>query len=187
MSTTESNGRETLNGHEDRQVLDTRLLRRAFGAFATGVTVVTVGGSQPHGMTANSFTSVSLDPPLALLCVGREANMHRILDTCDHFGVSVLAADQEHVARHFADSRRALGPAQFEAVNWHPGRLTGVPLITGSVARFECQVWRRYDGGDHTIFIARPLSMSRQEAEDALLFFDGRFRRLSPESTEVSA
>lgn len=168
------------------EVADQTLLRRAFGEFATGVTVVTVAGRSPHGMTANSFASVSLDPPLVLICVDRHALMHAGLDEAQHFGVSVLARHQEHVARHFANRRRPLGPAQFDAVDWVPGRLTGVPLISGALARFECRVWRGYDGGDHTIYIGRLLSLEQPAAgADALLFHGGRFRQLSPEPSEV--
>ncbi|WP_253873886.1 flavin reductase family protein [Actinomadura rupiterrae] len=167
------------------EVYDSGLLRRAFGTFATGVTVVTCGGPNPHGMTANSFSSVSLDPPLVLVCVGRDATMNRMLRRSEYFGVSVLSAGQEPVARHFAGRRRALGAAQFDPVDWMPGELTRVPLIDGALAWFECRRWRDYDGGDHTIYTGRLLSMRRQEAGDALLFYDGRFRRVSPEPTEV--
>ncbi|MFD0900357.1 flavin reductase family protein [Actinomadura sediminis] len=173
-------------GPDPGEPLDPRRLRRAYGTFPTGVTVVTCGGPDPHGMTANSFTSVSLDPPLVLVCVGRDANMHRFLQGCEHFGVSVLSAAQEPVARHFADRRRPLGAAQFDAVDWRPGRLTGVPLISDAMVGFECRLWRRYDGGDHTIFTGRLLSMRERLAdEDALLFFGGRFRRFGPASAEV--
>jgi flavin reductase (DIM6/NTAB) family NADH-FMN oxidoreductase RutF len=161
------------------EAVDTTVLRRAFGTFATGVTVVTVAGAEPHGMTANSFTSVSLDPPLVLVCIGHETIMHRHLEEADHFGVSVLADDQEPVARHFADRWRPLGTAQFEAVDWRPGRHTGIPLITGALALFECERWASYDSGDHTIFIGRVLSLQRREERDALLFFSGRFHRLA--------
>jgi flavin reductase (DIM6/NTAB) family NADH-FMN oxidoreductase RutF len=158
--------------------LDTRVLRGAFGAFATGVTVLTVGGATPHGMTANSFTSVSLDPPLVLVCVDRGAVMHQALPGAVHFGISVLAADQESVARHFANRRRPLGLAQFDAVEWLPGPRTGAPLIIGAIARFECAVWRTYNGGDHTIVLGRLLSFDRDEGAEALLFLHGRFSRL---------
>lgn len=169
-------------------VSDARLLRRAFGAFPTGVTVVTVGGQTPHGMTANSFTSVSLDPPLVLVCVERSAIMHRSLAAACTFGVSVLAAHQESIARHFADRWRALGSAQFEAVDWQPGRLTGAPLIAGTAARFECELWRSYDGGDHTIFIGKLLSLEwAAEHDDALLFFRGQFGQISRDRSEVTA
>jgi flavin reductase len=167
--------------------VDTTLLRRALGAFATGVTVVTVGGDTPHGMTANSFTSVSLDPPLVLISVGRGAVMHDILDESGHFAVSVLGAHQEPVARHFADRRRPLGIAQFDAVDWLPGPFTGAPLIDGAIAHFECDLWRSYDGGDHTIFIGKLLSLDRPSDHEALLFFNGRFRQIYAERSELSA
>lgn len=160
-------------------VVDAKVLRQAFGTFATGVTVVTVGGSAPHGMTANSFASVSLDPPLVLICIDRDAVMHRSLDASGHFGVSVLTTQQEDVARHFSNRWRPLGAAQFEAVDWRPGRHTGAPLITGALAAFECEQWRAYDGGDHTIFIGKVLGLDRDSAEDALLFFKGRFAGVS--------
>ncbi|MET8910052.1 flavin reductase family protein [Micromonospora sp. NPDC004551] len=162
-------------------VIDPDTLRRTFGAFATGVTVVTVGGKAPHGMTANSFTTVSLDPALVLVCVDRRAVMHTCLVEADGFGVSVLAADQEDVARYFADRRRPMGGAQFDAVPWLPGRHTGVPLIAGAVAHFECRLWRSYDGGDHSIFLGSLVSLERSADTDALLFLSGRFRQLERE------
>jgi flavin reductase len=163
-----------------------KLLRLTFGTFATGVTVVTVGGARPHGMTANSFTSVSLDPPLVLVCVERKAIMHRCL-TAGFFGVSVLAADQEPLARHFANPLRPAGQAQFDGIDCRPGRVTGVPLISGTLARFECELWSTSDGGDHTIFVGKVLSLDRPTDQEALLFYRGRFHRLAPERTEVSA
>lgn len=169
------------------QMTDPRTLRYAFGAFATGVTVVAVGGPVPHGMTANSFTTVSLDPPLALVCVDRSANMHHALARAGCFAVSVLAHDQEVVARHFADSRRPLGAAQFDSVRWRPGVRTGAPLITGALAHFECALWRCYPGGDHSIFVGRLLSVDRHFGGDALLFSDGRFGQLRPQPSEVTA
>lgn len=181
--------RETLvnvNAEPLCELADAKALRRAFGAFATGVTVVTTGGPSPHGMTANSFTSVSLDPPLVLVCVDRDAVMHRTLTTTGTFGVSVLAAHQEQVARHFADRWRPLGMAQFDGISWAAGRRTGAPMIDGAVAQFECELWRTHDGGDHSIFVGRLLSLTRQ-ADDALVFFHGRFRQLDPKRNEVSA
>lgn len=164
---------------------DPRLLRRTFGTFATGVTVVSVGGSVPHGMTANSFTSVSLDPPLVSVCVERQAIMHASLTDAGVFGVSVLSASQEAVARHFADRHRPLGRHQFDAVDWLPGEHTGAPLIAGALAHFECRLWRRYDGGDHTIFLGELLAAGRGADSDALLFLSGRFHHLGLARTEV--
>ena len=162
------------------QVQDTTLLRRTFGAFATGVTVLTVGGEQPHGMTANSFTAVSLDPPLVLVCVDRSAIMHDALHGAGAFGISVLNSGQERVARYFA-GRRTLGAEQFRLVDWLPGELTGAPLIADAVAHFECALWRTYDGGDHTIFVGALLAMAGRAEEDVLVFLRGRFGQLEQE------
>ncbi|KOX03140.1 MULTISPECIES: flavin reductase family protein [Micromonospora] len=168
------------------QVTDAKLLRRAFGAFATGVTVVTVGGATPHGMTANSFATVSLEPPLVLICVGREAVMHQVLSRAGVFAVSVLAAEQEAVARYFADRRRPLGREQFASVDWLPGPQTGAPLISGALAHFECELRRTYEGGDHSIFLGELLSMDRSLENDALLFVNGGFRQVEPKRSDVA-
>jgi flavin reductase (DIM6/NTAB) family NADH-FMN oxidoreductase RutF len=152
-------------------------LRRVLGAFATGVTVVTAGGNLPHGMTANSFTAVSLDPPLILVCVGRDAMMHDVLDQQTTFAVSILAADQAEVARYFADKRRPVGRDQFDAVPWSPGAYSGAPLIDGALAHLECEREHRHEAGDHTIYVGRLLSLWRRPGDDALLFLNGQFLR----------
>jgi flavin reductase (DIM6/NTAB) family NADH-FMN oxidoreductase RutF len=161
---------------------DTGLLRRAFGTFATGVTVITVGGENPHGMTANSFTGVSLRPPLVLVCVDRTALMHERMGQ-GLFGISVLSAGQEPVARYFADLSRPLGSGQFDVVDHYPGPLTGAPLIQDALAHFECELANAFDGGDHTIFLGRLLALRWREehpTEETLLFVRGRFRRPGP-------
>jgi flavin reductase (DIM6/NTAB) family NADH-FMN oxidoreductase RutF len=171
--------------------VNTQTLRHTLGAFATGVTVVTTGrgptGNPPHGMTANAFTSVSLDPPLVLVCVDRDAVLHESLKKSGTFGISVLTSGQEDIARHFADTLRPLGDAQFASVDWTPGPRTGAPMICGALARFECEVWRTYDGGDHTIFLGRLLTAEREPYEDALLFLHGRFEHLDPAEDGVTA
>lgn len=171
---------------EPADLADHHQLRRAFGMFATGVTVVTTGGAEPHGMTANSFASVSLDPPLVLVCVECHAVMHRALLDTGRFGVSVLASDQAPVARHFADRRRPLGARQFDVVEWKPGAYSGAPMLSGAVAHFECDVWRSYDGGDHTIFLGLLRRLDRQLDEDVLLFLGGQFLRLAGIPAAVS-
>ncbi|BCB89689.1 flavin reductase family protein [Phytohabitans suffuscus] len=158
-------------------VLEKAFLRRVLGAFATGVTVVTAGGEFPHGMTANSFTSVSLDPPLILVCVGRDALMHGVLTRQSTFAVSILAADQTEVARYFADKRRPVGRTEFDTVSWSPGPHSGAPLIDGALAHLECEVAHRHEAGDHTIYVGRLLSLSRRPGDDALLFLNGQFLR----------
>ena len=98
----------------------------------TGVTVVTTDlHGKPAGMTLNSFTSVSLDPLLVLVCVVRDAVMHKVLDDVGRFGVSVLGAGQEDLARYFSDPTRPMGMAQFLPLDWRPGPVTGAPLLDG--------------------------------------------------------
>jgi flavin reductase len=166
---------------------ETKALRRAFGTFATGVTVVTTGGDVPHAMTANSFTSVSLDPPLLLVCIGKGAVMHQCLTMTGTFGVSVLAANQEDAARHFSNRYRSLGAAQFEGIDVVKGVLTGVPLVKGAIARFECEVWRCYDGGDHTIFIGKVVALCEEGDVDGLMVYRGQFREIISNLREVLA
>jgi flavin reductase len=157
---------------------DGREFRSTMGLFATGITVVTASSGSPHGMTANAFTSVSIDPPLVLVCVGREAVMHQHILAAGTFGVSVLGAGQEGVARYFADRRRPLGQAQFDAVDWVPGPLTSAPLLGGSMAWMECALRDAHPAGDHSIFIGEVMDLSRGDAGDALLFYRGAFRQL---------
>ncbi|MGW1764061.1 flavin reductase family protein [Streptomyces sp. NPDC002073] len=163
---------------------DRKQLRGVLGAFPTGVTVVTVGGDAPRGMTANSFTSVSLAPPLVLICVNKDAVMHQKLALSPEFSVSVLAAGQDDVARHFANHSRPVGVGQFENIDWVPGRSGDAPLIAGAVAHLECEKWRVYDGGDHTIYLGKVLTAGRRTTGDALLFSGGRFRQFGAEPGE---
>ncbi|MFH9061780.1 flavin reductase family protein [Streptomyces coeruleorubidus] len=152
-------------------------LRDVMSQFATGVVVLTVGGDGCHAMTANAFTSVSLTPPTVLCSVAHSAVMYEALRTAGHFGVSVLGAGQEPLARHFADKSRPLGAAQFDGVGFRLGEHTGAPLLDGALAWLECELSEAHDSGDHTIFVGA-VQACRRGADDAgLLFFDGRFDR----------
>ncbi|WP_103535979.1 NADH-dependent FAD reductase SgcE6 [Streptomyces sp. SM11] len=166
---------------------DRAQLRGVFGTFPTGVTVVTVGGSEPRGMTANSFTSVSLSPPLVLVCVSRDAVMHQRLAALDTFAVSVLEAGQEKAAQHFADRSRPPGADQFDSVDWLLGERTGTPLIAGAVAHLECEKRRVYEGGDHTIFLGEVLAATRWPVRESMLYSGGRFRRFAQDPGEGRA
>jgi flavin reductase (DIM6/NTAB) family NADH-FMN oxidoreductase RutF len=152
------------------------VLRDVMSNFATGITVLTAGGEHCHGMTANAFSSVSLDPPMVLCCIARTAQMHEALLCTRYFGVSVLSADQEDLARYFASHNRPEGLAQFENIEWTPARRSGAPLLAGSLAWLECEVAEVYHGGDHSIFLGTVLDATRR-AGDALLFFDGDFHQ----------
>ncbi|MBW4716731.1 flavin reductase family protein [Saccharothrix obliqua] len=150
-------------------------MRSTLARFATGVVVLTVGGEHMHGMTANAFSSVSLDPPLVLCCVSRTATMHRAITDAGHFATSVLRADQEEHARHFASRSRPVGRAQFDAVDWTPGPRTGAPVLSGALAWLECALTAAHEAGDHSVFIGRVLGSGRGADAAGLLFFDGAY------------
>lgn len=156
-----------------------RALRDVMSQFATGITVLTARGKLAHAMTANAFTSVSLDPPMVLCCVARTARMHEAILDAKGFGVSVLSSEQEGVARYFASKGRPAGMSQFDRVDWFPGRHTGVPLLTGSLAWLECDLAEVYEGGDHSIFLGLVRHASRGGGQ-ALLFLDGGFHQYDP-------
>ncbi|MEU4805563.1 flavin reductase family protein [Actinosynnema sp. NPDC023587] len=164
--------------HDAAPTMEETTLRDAMSRFATGVAVVTVGGEHPHGMTANAFTSVSLDPPMVLCCVAHRATMHAAIGTAGRFAVSVMGGDQERTARYFADKRRPRGRAQFDVVDWQSGPHTGAPLLSGALAWLECELVRRHEGGDHTIFLGRVLGCRRGPDSRALLFYDSGFHRI---------
>jgi flavin reductase len=157
-----------------------REFRDSVGMFTTGITVVTARSERfGHGMTANAFASVSLDPLLVLVCVVRDALMHKVLDEVGSFAVSVLAGDQEDLARYFSDAGRPTGMAQFLPVGWRPGPVTAAPLLDGALAWLECDVEAAYDGGDHSVFLGGVRWVERAAADgDPLLYFGGRYRRM---------
>ena len=143
--------------------------------FATGVTIVTAAGENGHGMTANAFSSVSLDPPIVLCCVSRTARMHEAILATRSFAVSILGAEQSEVARYFTDRSRPQGSAQFEENGSHPGPRTGAPMIEGALAWLECDLLEVHEGGDHSIFMGAVLSSARSGGSEALSFFDGEY------------
>ncbi len=152
---------------------DPRALRNALGRFATGVTVLTAsvdGGV--HGMTANAFTSVSLDPPLVLVSIGQQARMHTHLVQHARFGVSVLSEDQLGYAWNFAGRpQEGLQPA----FHWRHE----VPLVANALAQFVCTVETSYPGGDHTLFLGRVEDLWQRDGSP-LTFYRGRFFGLIP-------
>lgn len=136
----------------DDTTLDPRALRRAFGSFATGVTITTTLASdgQPVGFTANSFTSVSLDPPLLMVCLAETASSWPAFRDAGFFAVNILSDAQRDASTRFATR----GADKFSAVQWHTGT-TGAPLIDGTVAWFDCRTERIVSAGDHAILLGR--------------------------------
>ncbi|SDG78616.1 flavin reductase family protein [Roseospirillum parvum] len=153
---------------------DSRAFRSALGLFATGVTVVTTGdgGGRTAGMTVNSFSSVSLDPPLILWCLGKGSPSQPVFEAAGHFAVNVLAAGQEALSTQFARPGD-----KFAGVDWRPGRF-GDPLIEGAIATFECRTTARHDAGDHLILVGQVAHFDHRDGEP-LLFFGGRYGRLT--------
>ncbi len=134
----------------DSSEIDSRDLRRAFGHFATGVTIVTTTDSDgnPVGFTANSFTSVSIDPPLLLVNIATAAHGCPVFTAADGFAVNILAHRQRDLSNRFA----AAGSDKFAGVDWHPGP-AGAPVLDGVVAWFDCRSFRQVEAGDHIILI----------------------------------
>ena len=161
---------------------DPMLLRQAFGHFMTGVTVVTALDSEgaPVGFTANSFTSVSLNPPLLLVCPGRFLSSFPVFEGCDHFAVCVLAEDQEAVSNIFASFKGD----RFAEVAW-TANAQGVPLIDGAVARFSCRTAQRIEAGDHIVLIGEVLDVSQRDGR-GLGYAGGKYFNLGLERAAAS-
>jgi flavin reductase (DIM6/NTAB) family NADH-FMN oxidoreductase RutF len=155
--------------------VDSDSFRRACAKFATGVTVATIlaPDGSPHGMTANSFTSVSCDPPLVLLCVDHRTSILPSFRSSVHFGVNVLSEEQRELSMRFAQK----GQNRFEQVPWKAGQ-TGVPLIEDALASFECRVTERVTAGDHDIIIGEVL-MARIRDGRPLVFFNSAYGSLA--------
>ena len=145
---------------------DALAFRKVLGAFATGVTVVTAPSADgPCGITANSFASLSLDPPLVLWSPAKSSKRYPLFVAAERFAIHVLAADQLDVCRAFTRSISA-----FDAVDWAEGA-DGVPLIEGCAARFDCRLEATHDAGDHAIVVARVITAMGREC--APLVFHG--------------
>lgn len=153
--------------------------RRAVGRFASGVTVVTtVVDGVPHGMTANAFSSLSLDPLLVLVCVDRTAGLHALVERAGQFAVTVLAEDQEPESRWFASRWRPGGAGQFDEVDWRPGPVTGAPVLTGGLVYMECRLAATHPGGDHSIFVGEVLGFGDLAGEAPLIWYRGGYHGL---------
>lgn len=163
------------NPSEYRTGHDPRTLRDALGCFATGVTIVTciAPNGQPVGLTANSFTSLSLDPPLLLVCIAKHANCASAFIEAGHFAVNVLQNGQQPASIRFATRDED----RFGTTPWSEGEF-GPPILKDSLGVFECERFQVHDGGDHHILVGRVMKASFDAALDPLLYFRGKYRRL---------
>jgi 3-hydroxy-9,10-secoandrosta-1,3,5(10)-triene-9,17-dione monooxygenase reductase component len=149
--------------------------RHACSRFATGVTIASVldSGGTPHGLTVNSFASVSLSPPLVLICLGQEVTMIDAFRAAGYFGISVLSETQRELAERFARK----GHDRFGGTRWHAGA-TGVPLLDDSLAEIECAVTHRFTAGDHEILVGEMLAAHIGEGAP-LIYHASRYRELA--------
>jgi flavin reductase (DIM6/NTAB) family NADH-FMN oxidoreductase RutF len=154
--------------------MDSQELRRVMGHFATGVTVVTTKdeGETPFGLTANAFASLSLNPPLVLVCVDKAAQCYSCFEDSKIFAINVLGEGQEEISRRFATK----GAQKFNGIPWHKSE-SGLALIDGAIGHIECKVVHSYDGGDHTIYVGAVLR-AKTTGERPLIFFKGKYTRL---------
>jgi flavin reductase (DIM6/NTAB) family NADH-FMN oxidoreductase RutF len=154
--------------------VDDAQFRQLLGRFATGVVVITLTGAdgRPHGMTANSLASVSLQPPLLSVSIDHGATMHDLITGADQFVVNVLSSHQEALSRRFADPH----DDRFEGVGYHGGQLAGV-LLDGALAHIECVRYDTVEAGDHTIVIGRVVAGETAEGRP-LLYYRGGYAAL---------
>ena len=150
-------------------------LREALGNFVTGVTVITTRhGDELHGLTANSFSSVSLDPPLVLFSLSRKADCFAAFESASHFAVNVLRSNQEPLSNRFATK----DIDKWSGVTWRAG-LGDCPLLDGAIANFECRIADRHEGGDHVIYVGEVVTFAQCPTGEPLAFFRGRYTGVS--------
>ena len=155
-------------------LVDPQALRSVCANWATGVTVITTGGTgRTVGLTVNSFTSVSLDPALILVCIHKDSGELPVFRRTGAFAVNILAADQEELCRSFA-SRHTRHSVEADT---RPG-ITGVPVLSDALAYLECRIEREVDAGDHVIVIGEVVDLAVQREEGPLTFFRNSFHRL---------
>jgi len=151
--------------------------RAAMGSFAAGVTVITTldAAGTPQAATATAFSSVSLSPPMCLVCIDRRARTYQPLLVHGCFAVNILRADQQWLSARFASAV----PDRFANVPWNPGDVTGCPLIVGALAWMECRIAEIHSGGDHDIFLGRPAAVQVGEGSP-LVYWRGGYSSLPP-------
>jgi flavin reductase (DIM6/NTAB) family NADH-FMN oxidoreductase RutF len=156
-------------------MIDPDTFRATLGRFASGITILTARDARgvDHGMTVSAFCSVSLDPPLVLACIARDASMHDVLHDVDRIGVNVLSVSQEHLSRRFADTNLT---DRFDGIGYTRGE-SGVVLLEDALAHLECRIEARHDAGDHTVFIAQVEFSSSHEGRP-LLYYRGGYAQL---------
>jgi flavin reductase (DIM6/NTAB) family NADH-FMN oxidoreductase RutF len=164
---------------KEAQEFSSRDFRNTVSVFATGVNVITTRGEKhAYGMTANAFTSVSLDPPLVLVCVDLGAEGRTAIEGNGAFAVNVLSAEQEPISRYFASKDRPRGRDAFSEISHHEA-VTGSPIIDGVCGHLDCRLHASHEAGDHLIFIGEVVSIGSDPEIPPLLFHGGAYGLLN--------
>jgi flavin reductase (DIM6/NTAB) family NADH-FMN oxidoreductase RutF len=157
--------------------VDKASFRYALGHFASGVTIMTISaGGRLHGMTVSAFASVSLEPPLILVCVEHSTLMHQLLQDAGAFAVNILGERGEATSRFFADNARLEGP-EFREGSYRLGT-TGAPVLSDATAYLEARVYGRHDAGDHSVVVGEVVALEVSSETDPLIFYRGGYRQL---------
>ncbi|SFF72886.1 NADH-FMN oxidoreductase RutF, flavin reductase (DIM6/NTAB) family [Halobacillus alkaliphilus] len=153
-------------------MMDNRMFRTAMGKFATGVTVIVseVEG-QVHGMTANAFMSVSLDPKLVLISIDKKAKMNEVIEKSNQFTVNILSGDQKEMSMIFAGQIKEDKQVKFETVE-------GLPVIEDALVSLVCNVYQSHEAGDHTLYVGEVINLNLQDGEP-LAFYEGKYMQMT--------
>jgi flavin reductase (DIM6/NTAB) family NADH-FMN oxidoreductase RutF len=151
------------------------------GSFPTGVTVVTVASDDGmHGITVNSFSSVSLDPMLVLVCLNEASRAVGLIERAGAFVVNVLSAEQRDVSRWFASQYRPAGSTMFDGVPFEPG-VTGCPVLVDAAASFDCRLRQSHRAGDHLVVLGEVVALAHRPQLEPLIFHAGSYKSLAQE------
>ena len=154
--------------------MDERHFRSVLGKFATGVTIITtIENQHPKGITANSFTSVSLEPPLVLFCLGKDSTNYQAFNVANFFAINILSNEQTELSNRFA----TFDGDRFDGVNWECWE-TGAPILNGAIAAIDCRKKELIDAGDHIIILGEVLCAEKLSEQDPLIYFNGKYAKI---------
>ena len=176
--------RAAVAGHApSASTVEAGAFRQAMSSFPTGVTVVTMASADGgmHGTTVNSFSSVSLDPMLVLICLNQTSRGAGLIERAGAFAVNVLSAGQQDLSRWFASRHRPAGSMMFDGVPFEPG-VTGSPVLAGAAASFECRLRQSHRAGDHLIVLGEVVALVHRPHLEPLIFHAGTYKSLGHES-----
>ncbi len=166
--------------------IDSAAFRQVMGCFATGIAVVTAQNAEmgAFGLTVNSLTSVSLDPPLVLFCLDKSAHLHKVFRASACFAINILARGQENISRHFADRHHNAAPKNMWAAPKKTAAPQTAPILRGTLGWALCRAHAHYKGGDHTIFVGEVIDLHKNaSAVEPLLYFHGCYREMADPDT----